>query len=244
MRHAAMGKPHVIVWDLDGTLGDFYALEKICDGNSSVTVRTRPGLARTLEALCQGGFVHTLLTMAAPLYAEYALRGTGLREYFGRVEGHGQRRKGDVAGVARFFDISEAEAPAHMLFVGDRMVFDEPDHPEVVFHLEPSALTRPAQELERLVMYLRATGNGSIRQGFRTLGLGVRQWYRLWRRPSLPLDKPVQRHVNGLGRLVFLERQGACPVIGYERAPAPAATAEQHCFVPAQWEDKGGAAVE
>jgi hypothetical protein len=236
-----MGKPHVIVWDLDGTLGEFCALEKHCASNSSVTVRTRPGLADALRALCQAGFVHSLLTMATPVYAEVALRGTGLREYFGRVEGQGQRKKGDVAGVARAFGIPEAEVPAQMLFVGDRMMFDEPDDPEVVFHLEPFALTRPAQELERLVLHLRAMGGGSIRQGFRLTGLGGRSWYRLWRRTPLPLGEPVRRHVAGLGTLVLLDRQGECPVIGYAAVPAPGVPMEERCFVPVQVMQEGRA---
>jgi hypothetical protein len=230
-----MSNPHVIVWDLDGTLGDFYALEKNCDGHFAVKVTTRPDLTTTLQALGRAGFVHCVLTMATSGYAEVSLRGTGLREYFASVEGQGQRRKGDVAGLARHFSIPAAEVAARILFVGDRMVFDEPDDPEVVFHLEPCALTRPAEQLERLVLHLReAGGSGSLRQGFRTVGLGARKWYHLRRRSSLPVGKPSQRDVGGLGSLVLLERQGACPVIGYAKAPAPATTAEEHSFVPAR----------
>jgi hypothetical protein len=174
------------------------------------------------------------LTMATPEYADLALRGTGLREYFERVEGQGQRRKGDVAGLASVFGIPPAEAPSQILFVGDRLVFDEPDDPEVVFHFEPFALARPADQLERLVVHLRTAGNGSLREGFRKIGLGARKWYQLRPRPPLPVGKPCQRYVRGLGSLILCERQNECPIIGYEETPPPGTNAEEHCFVPAQ----------
>jgi hypothetical protein len=237
-----MGIPRVIVWDLDGTLGNFDPLEKNWTSNSAITVATRPGLAKALQALGRAGFVHSLLTLATPAYAAVALRGTGLHEHIARVEGQGQRKKGDVAGLATAFGITATEAPARMLFVGDRMIFDEPDHPEVVFHLEPFALTRPAHELERLVLRLREAGAGSIREGFRALGTGGRKkWYHVRRQASLPAGRPAQRHVRGLGSLLLFERRGECPVIGYERAPAPAAAAEEHCFIPAVVRGKDGA---
>lgn len=238
-----MGSPHVIVWDLDGTIGDFYALEKHCDSNTAVTIKTRPGLAESLSTLSRAGFVHTLLTMATPTYAEAALRGSGLRDHFALVEGQGKRCKGDVEGLARFLGIPAAEVPSRFLFVGDRMMFDEPNHPHVVFHLELLALTRPASELECLVLHLRTAGNGSLREGFRVLGLTQRKWYRLWRRQPQPIGQPVRGHIDGLGSLLLLERQNQCPVIGFEGPPTPAAAPEEHSFVPSEvapWSSSSG----
>jgi hypothetical protein len=228
-----VGARHVIVWDLDGTVGDFEALVK-SSSDAPVRVKTRPGLAATLRSLHAAGFAHSLLTMATPTYAAIALRGTGLFEAFERVEGQGQRRKGDAAGVAAAFGIPAEEMPHRLIFVGDRMVFDEPDHPQVVFHLEPFALVRPAQQLERLVVRLRDAGGGSLHEGFRALGLGPRRWQRLWRRSPLAVGKAARRDVVGLGPLVLLKRQDECPVIGYERGPLPVAAADEHTIIPAQ----------
>jgi hypothetical protein len=225
--------PYVIVWDLDGTVGDFYALEKKCDGDTEVTVTTRPGLAGALRALRQAGFAHSLLTRATPVYAEIALRGTGLRDLFERVECPGQRRKGDAAGVAAAFGIPAEKMKDRMIFVGDRMVFDEPDDPAVVFHLEPVGLTRPAVQLERLVLGLRDAGGGSLREGFLAVGRGARKWYRPFRPRSLPAGRPLRRVVPGLGAILLLEREGECPVIGYEERPDPPVKPDEHRIVPA-----------
>ncbi|MCI0458568.1 MAG: HAD family hydrolase, partial [Gemmataceae bacterium] len=91
-----MGTPYLIVWDLDNTVGEFDELQR-ADGNpEGVWVLVRPGLAEALALLTREGFTHSLLTLASPRYAELALRGTGLRDSFARVEGFGQRGKGDA----------------------------------------------------------------------------------------------------------------------------------------------------
>jgi len=53
-----------------------------------------------------------------------------------------------------------------MLFVGDHVLFDAPQDPRIVFHLEPNALRRPAAELVELVLALRERGRGSLARGF------------------------------------------------------------------------------
>lgn len=229
-----MAIPYVIVWDLDGTLGDFSALEKNRNHDNTITVSIRPGLAEALQSLSRAGFVHSLLTMATPRYAEIALRGTGLYDYFERVEGQGQRRKGDVDGLAKVFGIPPAKMPSQILFVGDRMVFDEPRHPDVIFHLELFALKRPASDFERLVLQLRDVGNGSLRHGFRRLSLSDRKWYRFWKRDRPPLGQPIQKSIDGLGSLILLERHEECPVIAFEATPSSTNSAHEHCFVPSQ----------
>jgi len=229
-----VGERYLLVWDLDGTLGDFESLEEDWVSASPVRLRVRPGLAEALHDLGRAGFVHTLLTTAAPAYAEVALRGTGLRDFFARVECRGQRLKGDAVGVAAAFDIPPPDLPRRVLFVGDRLAFDEPDHPEVVFHLEPNALARPAPQLARLVEHLRAAGGGSIREGFRRIGRGPRWWALLRMRLSMRVGETVQRRVAGVGRLLLLERAGECPVIGFGEPPAEQATAHEYEVIPAQ----------
>ncbi len=229
-----MGRRSLIVWDLDDTLGDFRALEGARAADAPVRIRSRPGIAGSLRALGRAGFDHAVLTTAAPLYAEVALRGAGLREFFARVEGRGQRRKGDAAGVAAGFGIAPCELADRVLFVGDRLDFDEPDDPEVVFHLEPWALTRPAAELTRLVLHLRRAGRGSIRDGFRRFGQGAGSW-RVWkRRPPMPVGQAVLRRADGLGPLALLERAGACPVVGFAEPPAAGAVAGEHEVIPSR----------
>lgn len=228
-----MGAPYLLVWDLDGTLGDFDALERHWTDGTPVRLQLRPGLAAALEALGQAGFVHTVLTTATPLYAEVALAAAGLRDHFARVEGRGQRFKGDAAGLAEAFAIPAHERARRVLFVGDRLDFDEPEDPDVVFHLEPCALARPAAQLARLVEYLREAGGGSLHEGFQRLGRGPRQWRRLFRRAAMPLGETVERQVAGLGRVLMLARPGACPVIGIGEPPAPVAADEVE-VVPAQ----------
>jgi hypothetical protein len=225
---------YLLVWDLDGTIGDFGALEGDWTLDSPVRIRIRPGMAEALQALGRAGFLHTLLTTSALLYAEIALRAAGLRDLFARLECRGQRPKGDAAGVAAAFAIPPRDRAARVLFVGDRLDFDEPDDPEVVFHLEPWALARPAAQLARLVEHLRETGGGSIREGFRRVGRGPRRWQLLFRRPPVVVGETVERQVAGLGLLLLLERSGKCPVIGFGEPPAGTVTASEHEVVPAR----------
>jgi hypothetical protein len=212
---------HVIVWDLDLTLGEFGALNFVNDPCGVVTVKVRPGLEKALRKLSEAGFTHTLLTLASPLYAEMALRGTGLRPYFVRVEGLGQRPKGDAAGLADALGIGETDRPHHMMFVGDHPLVDAPQDPRILFHLEPQALSRNADDLQRLLLHLREAGNGSFQRGFERIARQRTGWRRLWPfSPSLNKNKPVRRSVAGIGKLVLLACEERCPVIAFNDPPA------------------------
>jgi hypothetical protein len=229
-----VNRPHVIVWDLDRTLGDFSALRQQGESPDPVTVHVRHGLHQALRSLTESGFVHTLLTLATPLYAEIVLRGTGLRPHFALVEGLGQRDKGDAAGIAADLGIAPDERTHRMLFVGDHPLFDEPRDTGVLFHLEPCGLARPAADLARLVLHLRAAGGGSLRHGFDVLGRPA-WWHRFW--PPHARRAPgalLRRSVPGVGELVLVARAGACPVIGFADAPDPPAAPAEHSFVPAE----------
>jgi hypothetical protein len=223
--------PYLIVWDLDNTVGEFDALQGAEGNADGVRVRVRPGLAEALALLTREGFTHTLLTLASPRYAELALRGTGLRDHFARVEGYGQRGKGDTEGLGRAFGIPEGERPRRMIFVGDHPLFDAPEDPRVVLHLEPFAMTRPAADLARLLLHLRASGNGSLRDGFYTLGRTARWWQRLLRRPPMRVGEPVRREVTGLGALLLLDPGDVCPRLGFADPPEPPGTPSEHLVV-------------
>jgi hypothetical protein len=225
---------HVIVWDLDNTLGDFSALTGQGESSQPVRVRLRPGLEAVLHELAGAGFEHTLLTLATPAYAEAVLRGTGLRRFFARVEGLGMRGKGDAAGLGAALGIPENQRPHRMVFVGDHPLFDEPQDPRVVFHLEPCALTRPAADLGRLVLHLRETGGGSLRQGFERVCGARTGWRALWPFGRDREGVPVRRTVPGVGNLVMVRRVEGCPVIGFASLPEPAEAAGECEFVPAQ----------
>src|SRR5205085_7437282 len=116
------------------------------DSANPVTVRVRPHLREALEALSAAGFRHTLLTLATPLYAELVLHALGVRALFERVEGQGQRGKGDVAGIAAEMGIADEDLPHRMLFIGDHPLHDEPRDPRVLFHLEMFGLERSARD--------------------------------------------------------------------------------------------------
>lgn len=223
--------PYLLVWDLDGTLGDFYALEKHPDGRQPVTVQVRSGLAEALARLSAAGFVHTLLTVASRSYAEIVLRGVGIRELFARVEGRGERPKGDAVGIGQTFGLRESHLPERVLFIGDRVAFDEPEDPRVVFHFEPWALTRSAAALAELLIQLRALGQGSLRGGFDHL-LDDRRWWQRWKRAKLPYDSPLIRQLPGLEEVALVLRQKACPIIGFPTAPRPQAPADYVSFIP------------
>lgn len=223
--------PYLLVWDLDGTLGDFYALERHLQPQESISVQVRPGLGEALTLLSTAGFVHTVLTTASWSYAELALRGIGLRDRFAHVEGRGQRNKGDVAGLAQHFGIPTQEIPERILFIGDRVAFDEPDDPRVVLHFEPWAMTRPASQLAELVLQLRRLGQGSLRAGFDRLA-ERRSWWPWKRRVVPPEGMPVLRPLKPLGEVALLYRQQACPIIGFPTAPNPAVAAEEVVFSP------------
>jgi hypothetical protein len=224
---------HVIVWDLDNTLGDFSALHGQGESSQPVQVRLRPGLEPLLHSLAAAGFQHTLLTLATPLYAEAVLRGTGLRHFFVRVEGLGMRGKGDAAGIGEALGIPEGQRPHRMLFVGDHPLFDEPRDPRVVFHLEPCALIRPAADLGRLVLHLREAGGGSLRQGFERVCSARSGWRALWPFGRDGDGTPVRRTVPGVGSLVMVRRREGCPVIGFATLPEPAGAPGEFEFVPA-----------
>jgi hypothetical protein len=224
---------HVIVWDLDLTLGDFSALNHHAEGSGPITVLVRPGIADVLRTLTEAGFLHTVLTLATPLYAETSLRATGLREFFERVEGLGQRTKGDAVGIGDCLGIAARDRPHRMLFVGDHPLFDAPQDPRVVFHLEPFALARPAEELLRLVMHLRDAGSGSLRRGFdRTAAVrsGWRKWLPFGAR--VPVNQPVRRSLAGVGDVLFLACAERCPVVGFENRPVGDVPATACRFVP------------
>lgn len=230
----SMIEPYVIVWDLDGTLGEFSALEGNCDADEPVEISVRPGLSECLMSLSSLGIKHTVLTMASPIYAELALRGAGVRQHFTRVECMGQRRKGDVLGISGDFGIPATAVGDRILFVGDRMPFDEPDHPDVVFHLELCATIRPADRFERLVLLLLDAGQGSFRVGFRKLvATKQRRWLFGWQRKE-PAAKPIQLKLRDMDDLLLFERIGACPVIGYEKPPAPPVVIDRRRFIPAR----------
>jgi hypothetical protein len=224
---------YLIVWDLDGTLGDFSALLNRGNSTEPVTLRVRPGLADTLRELADAGFAHTLLTLATSRYAELALAGAGLRPFFSRVEGVGQRDKGDAAGLGSAMGLSEEDRPHRMLFVGDHPHYDEPRDRRVVFHLEFCTLSRPARELQNLILNLRDGGNGSIRGGFDRLLRQVPWWRQLLRRPRP--GTPLPRSVPGVGDVVLFDRANGCPVVGFRDPPGVSAKASEHRFVPADF---------
>ena len=51
-----MTRPYVIVWDLDGTIGVFKALNHSIGADTPVSVEIRPGMAETLQKLSRAGF--------------------------------------------------------------------------------------------------------------------------------------------------------------------------------------------
>jgi hypothetical protein len=216
-----MSARYVLVWDLDGTLGNFEALRRFpLDGplTEELRIQVRPGLASALAALMKEGFTHTLLTLATPRYAEIALRSAGLRDCFELVEGLGQRGKGDAEGVGAALGLPPEERGDRMLFVGDHPLYDAPRDPRVLFHLEPHALLRSAADVVSLVLHLRARGDGSLRAGFDRV-VGRAPWWRRLLRRSGPIPEPVQRTVEGLGELVLVPRPGDCPVIAFAGPP-------------------------
>ena len=161
----------MIVWDLDRTLGVFDAIERGGGDNEPLTVLLRPGIHEALAKLSAEGFLHVVLTLATPSYADIALRGTGLFKFFAEIACAGQRMKGDAAGLAAAHGVPHEEMHDRMIFVGDHPWFDAPKDPRIVFHIEPSALRRSAAPLADLILELRRLGAGSIRRGFDALCL-------------------------------------------------------------------------
>jgi hypothetical protein len=217
----------VLVWDLDRTLGVFDALEEPRHPAEAVTVQLRPGIARVLERLSAEGFVHTVLTLASPRYAEIALRGAGLRQHFAEVAGAGQRPKGDVEGIAHLLGVPPEERPHRMLFVGDHPLLDAPRCPDVVFHVEVHALARPARALCDLVLALRDEGEGSLRRGFdRLSGRGALLDGSNGRVQLRRVEHP------GLDPLVLMTRKERCPVLCFAEDAAGPGAGDEVSFVP------------
>ena len=231
VKHPVGPGSHIIVWDLDGTLGEFKSLEKVHahpDPASPIRISLRPGIRECLSLLAREGFVHCLLTVATPRYAQIALRVAGVTDLFARVEGRGQRGKGDAAGIALEFGLPEQEWPHRMMFMGDHPIFDMPRDPRILFHFEPQALLRTASELARLVLHLRSLGKGSLLEGFDRI-LDARPWRErfgqvLGRRGN---DGLWYRKVKGLGTLALDRRPQECPVIAFAEPAHPSARPEE-----------------
>lgn len=217
--------PWVLVWDLDLTLGSFDELTLRRRPRGAVTVKLRSGLEDALGRLSGEGFVHTVLTVATPAYAEAALRGAGLRVYFHEVAGRGQRSKGDAAGIATALGVPAEERAAKMLFVGDHPIYDPPADPDVVFHLETHALERSAALVADLALELREQGRGSLRRGFDCF----------WSQgPSPAFSLPTTRSVAGLPPLVLHNAPPDAPVVAFDDGAALDAPAPSIEFVPAE----------
>jgi hypothetical protein len=215
---------HIVVWDLDHTLGEFSALERSRRDDVPVTVRLRPGLEAALERLSAEGFAHVVLTLASPSYAEMALWGTGIRRYFLEVAScPGHRPKGDAHGVAATYGIPLEEAGDRLFFVGDHPWFDAPRDPRVVFHIEPAALRRPAGPLAALILELRRRGEGSLRGGFDRLAA-----------ERAAGEKMARHDLPGVGPVVLLPREDECPVVLFEEEPAAHEAGTTVTFVPAE----------
>jgi hypothetical protein len=227
-----MKPEHVIVWDLDGTLGQFTGMPVRDDSSEPITVLLRHGLADALRDLTSSGIMHTVLTLATPIYAEVVLRATGVRPFFCRVEGQGQRFKGDAAGIGTALGLSEEELPHRMLFIGDHPYNDAPTDRRVLFHFEPRALSRSAGDVACLVQYLLNAGQGSFQRGFQSLMGQPTWWDRLWARNSQ--QRQIEVEVPEVGYLGLAERNQDCPVICFVHPPQPAVEPTWHEVNPAE----------
>ena len=221
----------VIVWDLDGTLGHFSSMP-IRESSERITVLLRHGLADALRDLSAAGIVHTVLTMATPLYAEMVLRGTGIRPFFRMVEGQGQRYKGDAAGIGTALGLSDEELPHRMLFIGDHPYNDAPRDRRVLFHFEPQAMSRSARDVAHLVFHLLNVGQGSFQRGFESL-LGQPSWWNsLWSRK--PESRLIEVDVPGVGRIGLAERAEDCSIIWFAQPPQSAVEPTRHDLLPSE----------
>ena len=229
-----MDRKHLLVWDLDGTLGDFSALQNCTDLRQSIEVRLRPGIRACLDTLGAAGFSHTLLTLGQTQYAETVLRGCGLRDAFACVEGHDRRAKADADGLAKLFAISNEQRPHRMLFIGDHPIWDAAEDPRIVFHFEPYGLTRSAQTLAALIFHLRKKGKGSLCLGFDQVLGGRWGWRRLPLLGGKNSSAQVQqRTIPGIGSLQLAQRPQAGPIIAFAAPSEPPIESEQVCFIPA-----------
>ena len=227
--------PYIVVWDLDDTLGNFEALSGKSDASDKVTVYLRPGIEGALCELMRNDFKHVLLTLATRTYAELALRGTGLRDAFSCVEGSGERTKGDVQGIAKSFNLPTEEQPHRMIFVGNHPIFDRPQDSRIVFHFEPHALTRSANELVNLLICLRETGNGSIRQGFNKLRYRSNRWYLRLMMKVKPNDQDLTRRKLPTGEEVLLvEHPDGEATVAFSESPDRIESSSAHEFVPSK----------
>lgn len=231
-----MTAPYIMVWDLDRTLGVFDGLHGVVPGwTGPVKVELRPELEAALSALSARGWVHRVLTLASPTYARLALEGTGLAQAFERIEGRGERHKGDVAGIALDYELDEACWGDRMFFVGDHMLYDPPRHHRVLFHYEPHALSRSAMDVVGLVEALLEHGEGSLVDGFaaimRNPGLSV-EGRPL--RPTRPGYDVARRQITHVADPLIFARRGEDegPVIAFEAPPEKEWTPEVRVITP------------
>lgn len=223
----------ILVWDLDKTLGFFEPLYKHWDPDSPVTIQFRPGILDLIRQLHKKGFTHRLLTLASPRAAHLILEAAGVRDLFFKIEGIGQRGKGDVAGIALEHGVPEHQWPHQFLFIGDHPFNDCPVDKRVIFHLEINALERPASQLGGLIDALIERGQGSFIRGYQSIASAV-PWWKFWQRPAFQVNQAMIRSLPGLDPLALMNGPSINPLIAFENEPLNPQEPDLLTFTPNQ----------
>lgn len=152
--------PKLLCWDFNGTV------ELFGDG------RPRGDLARTSRAMQRRGATSVITTTIAPEKPEQFMvdHHMAFGGYYGKEEVRPTKGNKSYQLLAKAHGISEFEAPARMVIVGDSKTDIPSDLPGTLF-LHNDAMT-PAPALELLLQTLDQMGGGSFRDGLNVLTHG------------------------------------------------------------------------
>lgn len=156
----AFTNPKLLCWDFNGTV------EKFGDG------RPRGDLSRTSRAMQRRGATSLITTTIAPEKPEAFMldHRMSFGGYYGKEEVRPTKGNKSYRLLAEAHGISEMEAPARMVILGDSKTDIPSDLPGTLF-LHNDAMT-PAPALELLLNTLDQLGQGSFRDGLNALTHG------------------------------------------------------------------------
>lgn len=161
----------VICWDLDGTLGEFYATYARMNGfQSSRRDGLKPGIMEALNRLSVLGFTHVVTTIAPEKQALKALEDSRLLDFFTAIFCEEQILRDDrkdYSVVAKAFGIQADDYRRRLIAVGDTLPLDINDGG--VFIWEPDSPYHTAAVTLALIKLISETGNGDFLFGFRTV---------------------------------------------------------------------------
>lgn len=165
---------HVICWDFDDTLGNFYQIEYEAQGRPLPQLEEPLSVRYGIENLLQefspkNGFVHVIATTSGEAYVQKGLRRTGLSRFFksifdGKVVSQGYGKLYTL--IQKSENIKDPQA--HMIAIGDKAGDASADINGMVF-INVAGKNLEALVIREILVSLLEAGEGNFKKGFDNL---------------------------------------------------------------------------